>query len=487
MALLINFKRRDSTKKSKDLSHKNQKNAKKQKFAKKSKFARFKDFMKKKSLDSAIALLYALIFSLPIYLNIFTYLSIDENTRQISAYLPYINAIFALLAVASALSVDKKYRFFFGFFVGILWFYWMVMSFTHSYSSITHFIPPALILIGIIYGVVFYFLLFFNNKIWRIISLSIIGYIPIFGFDWLVVEALFSFSIFSVKKISFIFILVCVAICLHFLRKMRESIKNNEREYKKRNIRFAIFALILLIFVIDFSHFEVQIPPKIAITQMNVNQQIKWSEERQVIVERNFGLIDEAIARGDKMIILPETAFPFALNLFENIVQNLREKSRQITIITGSWWVDSYGGAFNSTYIFENGALEVKNKTFLAPFGEYLPLPKFIASIFSKITGISYNLKQNQNVLNDARTAILDFRSAICYEGTKREAYSENPRFMVLISNNAWFAPSIEPILQMMLMKYYARLHGTTILHSSNGSKSMIITPNVGLNFIQRD
>ena len=184
------FIRQNSTKKSKDSHSKIQKNTKK------STSEKFKDFMKKKSLNSAIALLYALIFSLPIYINFFTYLSIDSQTRQITAYLPYINTIFALLAVASALQVDKKYRFFFGFFVGILWFYWVNLSFRFTPA-------PYLMWVGIIgvavgYGIVFYLLLFFNNKIWRILSLAIIGLVPVLGFDWLVVESLFSFSILRV-------------------------------------------------------------------------------------------------------------------------------------------------------------------------------------------------------------------------------------------------------------------------------------------------
>lgn len=351
------------------------------------------------------------------------------------------------------------------------------MSFTHSYSSITHFIPVALLLIGLVYGVVFYIVLFFNALVWRIFTLSAIGHIAIFGFDWMVVPALFSFTILKVGAFSFIFILFFVALCLHYHQKSRDA---NKKEAKKRNLKKASLALIPLIFMIDFSHIDVEIPPKIFISQMDVNQQIKWLEEAQVVSERNFGIIDEAIARGDRMVILPETAFPFALNTFEDILQNLLEKSSQITIITGAWHFDN-NKSFNSTYIFENGKVEIKNKTFLAPFGEYFPLPKFLSGTFSKITGLNYGLEEANDKINDVDSAIFPFRSAICYEATKREMYEDNPRTMVVISNNAWFAPSIEPVLQMMIIKYYARLYGTLIIHASNGSRSMIISPNTGL------
>lgn len=456
---IIIFKRRDSSKKSKVLSTKLQE----------SKFSRFTHWLKnatKKCLkNSRISLVYAIIFTLPIYVNIFTYLSIDITEGKNGVFLPYLNAIFALISIFVALNIDKKYRFFFGFFVGILWFYWMSMSFTHSYSSITYFIPIALLLIGVIYGIVFYIMLFFNNKFWRIFTISAIGHIAIFGFDWLVVESLFAFSIFRVDKISFIVILCCVAIF---------SIIQSKKRF---------FALGALIFVVDFSYIDVKIPPNIFISQMNVNQQIKWSEEIKIVTKRNFDLINEAIKKGDKMIILPETAFPFALNLHSDIFKDLLQKSYEITIIAGSWWYES-GKSFNSTYIFEKGNFDFKSKTFLAPFGEYVPLPDFMINIFSKITGLSYNLQKNQSGLNNVKTEIFTFRSAICYEATKREMYSDNPPFMVVISNNAWFEPSIEPILQMMIIKYYARLHKTLVIHTVNGSKSMIISPNSSLKFI---
>ena len=471
---------RDSAKKSAD-STKNMRDSTKldstQDSTKLSHKSPFKKRLKKYAKNSAIALLYAFIFTLPIYANIFTYLSIDILNGKNGVFLPYLNTIFALCAVASILKVDRKYRFYFGFWVGILWFYWMGMSFTHSYSSIMHFIPVALLLIGVIYGAVFYILLFFNALLWRIFTLSVIGHIAIFGFDWMVVPALFSFSIFRVGAWSFIFILFFVALCLHYYQKSRTAEK---KDAKKRNFKRAIFALIPLIFVIDFSHIDVEVPPKIFISQMDVNQQIKWLEETQIVSERNFAVIDEAIMRGDKMVILPETAFPFALNTFERILQTLLEKSHQITIIAGAWHFEN-DKSFNATYIFENGEVEIRNKTFLAPFGEYLPLPKFLSNIFSKITGLQYGLEEARGEIGNVDSAIFSFRNAICYEATKREMYSDNPKYMVVISNNAWFAPSIQPVLQMMLIKYYARLYGTMVIHASNGSRSMVISPNTGV------
>lgn len=69
------------------------------------------------------------------------------------------------------------------------------------------------------------------------------------------------------------------------------------------------------------------------------------------------------------------------------------------------------------------------------------------------------------------------FKSAICYEGTSREFYSDSPRYVLMVSNNGWFVPSLEPVLQKNLLKYYARLHKSVIFHTSNLSPSAIILP----------
>ncbi len=477
------FRKRNSTKNSANLS-KNLNESQKICFKKKC-----ANCFKKLTKNAFIALIYALIFSAPIYLNIFTYLNIDEESKQITAYLPYINTIFALIAVASALKVDRKYRFFFGFFVGILWFYWTNLSFRFTPS-------PYLMWVGIFgvavgYGIVFYFLLFFNNKIFRIAALAAIGVIPVLGFDWLVVELLFSFSILRVDKISFIFIVSCVAIWLHFLQKSRES---NECESKKRNRKIASFALIPLIFVIDFSHAEIEMPQKVFIAEMNVNQNSKWNEYDRAIA-RNLRYINEGIEMGANVVILPETAFPMRINQKgrEPLMEQLLDLSHQITIIVGAQRgghnADGTKATFNSLFVFEKGQWQYADKIFLAPFGEYAPVPKVFAEIFKKLfkIDITRGFDKSDNVRNDIETENFSFRSAICYEATTSRAFDGDPKIMIAITNSAWFAPSIEPVLQMMLMKYYARIHKTLIIQSANGSKSVVVTPNVSLRFIARD
>ena len=73
----------------------------------------------------------------------------------------------------------------------------------------------------------------------------------------------------------------------------------------------------------------------------------------------------------------------------------------------------------------------------------------------------------------------IKFRNAICYEATCNEIYSGDVEFVIAISNNAWFRPSIEPTLQRLLLKFYAKKYNIVIYHTTNGDGSGVILPNI--------
>lgn len=415
----------------------------------------------------ALSVIFASLFSLPLYLNIWIYAT--------NSYLPYINSLFALLSVFVFINIDKKLRFLFGFFVGILWFYWTGMSF--RFTDAPYFMWFAIICMGVGYGILLYFALFFNTKIFRAITLSLVGYVSILGFDWFVPDSLFAFSVFRVDKIAFIAIIIAMILL-------------STKWLKIHKIRL-FTALFLLLFAIDMNSQKIELPTtNINLTQTHIAQNLKWDAQKiNEVLRNNFQLIEGAINNGYDIVVLPETAFPMVLNTQNNqaIIDELLRLSHRITIVAGAQRVDN-NGHYNSTYVFEKGILTFADKVFLAPFGEYMPIPKFFIDIFSKISGIQYAVFDKSKAQTQNITAKnLVFRNAICYEGTTRAIYKDNPKLVMLISNNAWFEPSIEPILQMTLIKYYARLHQSIVYHSTNGSKAGIISPNISLRFYIKD
>jgi apolipoprotein N-acyltransferase len=67
------------------------------------------------------------------------------------------------------------------------------------------------------------------------------------------------------------------------------------------------------------------------------------------------------------------------------------------------------------------------------------------------------------------------FRNAICYEATREELYTPDAKYLIAMSNNGWFKPSIEPTLQNLLIRFYARKNGSMVFHAANGGGSAVV------------
>ena len=130
-----------------------------------------------------------------------------------------------------------------------------------------------------------------------------------------------------------------------------------------------------------------------------------------------------------------------------------------------------------TTYIFDKGEIKRLEKLILVPFGEEIPLPNFIRNPISNIFFDSAVDYSKADGVSDYEIDGVKIRNAICYEATKDELFKDNPKFMIAISNNAWFSPSTQPNLQSKILKLKAFKYKTTIYHSINGSPSQMITP----------
>jgi len=299
-----------------------------------------------------------------------------------------------------------------GFFTSIFWLWWIGMSF--RYYNLTYLIPFIIIGIGIFYSLIFFML----SKIkYKIISLLIFifgfGYISPFGFNWFRYDALLPHTYF----------------------------------YNKSPINPA--------------------PLKIKVITTHIPQNLKWKKEYIIKeINDNFNYINKAIKKKYEVVILPESAFPLALNLYPNLIKELKQLSKKIVIITGALSYQ-YKNYYNSTYLFKNGKFKIYNKHILVPFGEYIPIPcckKFFNKIF--FDGAEDYIASNN--FASYKIKHIKFLNAICYEATIEKLYKQKGKYIIAISNNAWFRDSIEATLQKLLIEYYSLKYNKYVYHSRN-------------------
>lgn len=368
---------------------------------------------------------------------------------------PILHTLFALISYAMILKFSKGHGFWFGFFVGIFWFWGISLSFLH-YEL--YFLTPIVVLFfGVAYGFFFYFLDTYESPFYKASFIFLFAYFEPFGFNWLKPELLLVHSFFEVEKFYFAVVLFSIAAAIHF-----------------KKIWFLVLLVISIKFGINPSYKD---DLNIAMPQIKIPQNARWNEvNKEQIVQINFKFIDAAIKKKQDLVILPETAFSMVLNYEPNILEQLRIKSFKIPIITGALFYDGKS-LYNSTYFFKDGEQQVAHKMVLVPFGEAVPLPELAKNI---INGIFFHGAEDfvtAKQPTEFEIKRIKYTNAICYEATKDQLFEDEPKYMIAISNMAWFVPSTILDLQNLLLEYYSKKYKTKIYHSVNMGENRIFTP----------
>ena len=377
----------------------------------------------------------------------------------------FVNTLLGLLMLYWLIKSDRKIWFWSGFGIGALWFWWISMSFSNY--GFPWAIPFGIVGIAFVYGMIFYLVakiadiienrLTISTLFTKAFALLVLSYLHPMGFDWFKPELIFTNSYLGIEKWQFAITLIAITLTL----------------YKKQ----LLFLLLVTLAYPYSSHFNPTPLPKskIVLSNSNITVQDKWNPQlRPYHIDMVFKKIDRAINENKDLIIFPESIFAFFLNEQPNIMTALQASSNEIAIVIGGLYLD-YDTNRNSTYIFKEGQFQVANKSVLVPFGEQNPLPKWMGDWINEIF---FDGAPDYVASPDVTDYTIDgvtYRNAICFEGTSEELYKGDPKQMILISNNGWVTPSIEPIQQKILLQYYSKKYGTTIYHAVNMSPSYVI------------
>ncbi len=323
--------------------------------------------------------------------------------------------------------------------------------------------PLGMIGTSLVYAFMFLLSTLCNKNVFirAILLFLVTSFIHPFGFNWLDFRLLLLDSYFRPDLLSLFVFMLSIAL------------------FVRAKIKFKPLALLALAFCIDF-YLGIKpphLPFSFKLVNTMINQEDKWDKKlTQKQINDNAKLIDQAIKNKNRLIIFPESAFPIYLNRSVKVQEFLKKKSKKIAIITGALTYED-GKFYNSAYFFNDGEMKIFHKLILVPFGEEIPLPNFLKNI---INDVFYDGAEDFSVAKEAQNYTVDgvvIRNAICFEATTKKLYENSPNIMIAISNNAWFTPSTQPLMQKLLLRLYSRLNNTTIYHSVNGSKSYIIYP----------
>jgi len=368
-----------------------------------------------------------------------------------------INTLFGLLALALFLYIPKKAIIYAGFFVGLFWFYWIGYSF--EYQGVGYMTPIITLAFGFVY-LLFFLPLYFTDKPYiRAFLLFGLSFVEPFDWNWLQIELIFVESYLGIFKWQLALILASLSL----------------PSLLSKRYKYTPLLLLLLAFNYGYEK-QADAPLKIKLITTDIKQDYKWKREALMpTVSMLFEEIQKAKNEAYEVVVFPESVFPLYMNKNPKLMNELLIASHEIAIVAGTLLIEDNKN-YNVTYLFEDGKYKIAKKLILVPFGEYIPLPafarKFINDTF--FSGASDFITAQEPT--DFIIKGIKFRNAICYEATCQELYEgEDVQYIIATSNNAWFTPSIEPTLQNLLLKYYARKNGVTIYHSANYKGSGVI------------
>jgi apolipoprotein N-acyltransferase len=368
----------------------------------------------------------------------------------------------------------------YGFFLAGI--YWIAISLLVDVKRFAWLIPFALtiipgflalyfgVLASLFYLIVNRFKIIFSYQ--KIILLAILWVIiemmrsTLFsGFAWnlLGYSALFSIafsqiaSLFGVYFLSFFIVLIALTPLYFFEKKLNKIDK--------------IFLVILSIFAItNFGYGLVKLssntitdslkPITIRIVQANINQEMKWDQQQKYQnLIKHIDLTRSKSLENIDAVVWSESSVPYIIEDNDQLLKILKlATSKNSILITGALRVERNHNQeiekiFNSVFVIDNNSVsDSYDKHHLVPFGEYVPLQKFLSFLFidnivDKITagGMGFSSGLGAKTIN---TNKFSFNPLICYEVIfSSEIINKNqkPDLFINVTNDAWFKNSSGP------------------------------------------
>jgi apolipoprotein N-acyltransferase len=200
----------------------------------------------------------------------------------------------------------------------------------------------------------------------------------------------------------------------------------------------------LILFIVNFGIIELAeerygdngLGINVRLVQPNFNENIKNNPGMFKFI---LGELISSIGENSDITFLPETALPFAIVDGHN--KNLELFKGKGVILSGVVMVKN-GEIFNSIALIEDGKVTSSyNKIRLVPFGEYLPLRKFLPNSLSNFVGIDFSRGNRDEHVMEIKKIGKIF-PIICYETLFRLPKRDDVNLIVNLTNDIWIGNS---------------------------------------------
>jgi len=222
---------------------------------------------------------------------------------------------------------------------------------------------------------------------------------------------------------------------------------------------------------------------KVGVIQGNFEQDLKWEEDlKEQTVRVYLDLTDEAVRKGARLIVWPETAVPVFYQAEPELAETLRDYAREndLHLVFGSPGYeirDQKVLLYNRVYhLGPEGLDEHYDKIRLVPFGEYVPLAGLLPFVDRMVPGEGEFARGSWNgpFSTPVPSGLL-----ICYEvafpSLGRREVRDGSEVLINVTNDAWFGRSWGPYQHLAVAAIRAAENGVPLLRAANTGISSVI------------
>jgi len=420
-------------------------------------------------LGTLTALLFPPFFMLPLGFVIFPY---------------FVNLICKINSKKTIFTLfTNGYVFGLGFFLIFLsWIYnpFLVIKATQPFAILAILLPVFLsIFFGLIFLIYkfykdFTFIVFLTAFIFLFTEFLISNFL--YGFPWFSYSLILSNNFLGFYLIKYFGTLTSSFLILSIF--LLPICIINFKKFKKVNSlilsSYLPFLLVLFLPIIYLFDSDYKFNKKITLDIFQINSPIDKINKNKV--EQN---ILKLIEQSDSdFIVFAENNYPYIISDTNYININQKIKNHQKVIIGSTR--EENGKFYNSFLFLEYDKIQYFDKRILVPFGEFLPLRKYL-KFMENISGTMDFQRGKIDRILTSKEGIKIF-PIICYEIIFDKIFKDINKykidFIINITNDSWFGNMIGPYQHFYLTRLKSLIANKPIVRVSNNGISAIIDQN---------
>lgn len=219
-------------------------------------------------------------------------------------------------------------------------------------------------------------------------------------------------------------------------------------------------------------------PLRVALLQGNLDQLIKWTPEGQRQAANTYLELTREFAGEADLVIWPEAALP----MFEDEAEPILARAQThlapgSALLTGVLQREGSDLYYNSVIGLGNTEGQYR-KEHLVPFGEYLPLERWLRGTIAFFNLPMPAMTPGPSGQPPMRAAGTVIGNAICYEIIYADLVAERARhseLLLTVSNDTWFGESIGPLQHLQMARLRALENGRYVVRATSNGVTAVI------------